>query len=445
MKCDWTKVVDQNQVFRVFAAFLLVALLAHTLHEEIDNLGILNNFLSDIADPYSESNAIRAGEGYCDQGFLFNKGLPDIAYGGRYPKQGNLGNRPPGAPRPKAAVYTHYPPGPDWLVGMMTCVCGKGEIGCFRILPVAIGMIGLVFFSMCAWLTFGPLLSVAVAFFLLVPAGMTNMMHGLHYQGYALTLLLMQLGALLLGFGTNKLSLKSMIAAQSVFGFVQGWLSFDYVFLVSLCAVPIGILVQSANKHAVSKSLSKDMFLCVFAAGCGFGAAHAIHFVQVVLFFGSLSRAVSDFSSAAALRASGAGWDAPAWFDKNSLAWSYLLTRYIFYAAKPVFFGSAFVFASLASLSAFLIPRRQLRMQYKRLCLQCEWTWSVHTYAGLIAAFLVSVIWILVMRHHAAIHIGFIPRHFALFYACCVFALVSATRVRVTFTNPLSTQLPNRQ
>ena len=48
----------------------------------------LGDSLSPVADPFSEANALRAGEGYAKEGFSHSYGLPMVGYGDQFPETG---------------------------------------------------------------------------------------------------------------------------------------------------------------------------------------------------------------------------------------------------------------------------------------------------------------------------------------------------------------------
>ena len=54
------------------------------------------------------------------------------------------------------------------------------------------------------------------------------------------------------------------------------------------------------------------------------------------------------------------------------------------------------------------------------------WTAPRRAHLALAAAFLVSILWIVVMRNHALCHRHFLPRHLFLFYFFLVFVGLSA-------------------
>src|ERR1700716_3125705 len=71
-----------------WVAAAALALLATTLLINVYYLVLCGNGLSLVADPYSEANALRAGERFDNDGFTVNHGLPDVSYGQRFPEWG---------------------------------------------------------------------------------------------------------------------------------------------------------------------------------------------------------------------------------------------------------------------------------------------------------------------------------------------------------------------
>ena len=127
----------------------------------------------------------------------------------------------------------------------------------------------------------------------------SNMMHGLHCQSYAFSLLLIQSG-LLLSIFRKKIKLKALhLSILFIIGFLQGWLSFDYFFIVSLSALPFALLYSPLDKREDKKQL----LFAVLASAIGFGFAHFLHFIQVAIYYqGSLTAAYNDIFRVGRLR-----------------------------------------------------------------------------------------------------------------------------------------------
>lgn len=99
------------------------------------------------------------GERYARDGFIVNYGLPASLYGKRFTDEGTLGRLKAQRGReftgPENAVYTGYPPGPDWLCGIYTKLFGVERVGLFRIFPVALNILACVAFLVVLERVFG--------------------------------------------------------------------------------------------------------------------------------------------------------------------------------------------------------------------------------------------------------------------------------------------------
>jgi hypothetical protein len=205
---------DRTRLFAVLAVLLLAAWVVAGPVREARGLG---DRLSPVADPYSESNAIRGALAYLAHGWTSNAGLPETTFGGVYPETGDL--RKFGA---ASHVDTHYPPGAMWLTALMKKACGPRPVSCLRTLPIALGALGAAVLALALIAALGPARGLVAAFAAFALPLYSNMMLGLHYQGYALALLSIQLGALLLLFaGARPLALRDLALAAGL-GFLQG-------------------------------------------------------------------------------------------------------------------------------------------------------------------------------------------------------------------------------
>ncbi|MBI4847183.1 MAG: hypothetical protein HY808_01210 [Nitrospirae bacterium] len=401
---------NPEKLAKVIILFIILILAA----KEIYYSQKYSDQLSEIADPFSEANALRAGEGYFNDGFLSNAGLPDVLYGSQFPDTGfkeYIKNK-------ESLIYTHYPQGPDWLAGIYTNICGVGNIGCFRIFPVLLGIISLAVFARILISALGAVkaavLMTAVAF---IPMS-TNMMHGLHYQGYAFSLLLIQLAILISLFKTKGGSGKLKLSILFFLGFFQGWLSFDYFFLVCLCSLPLGLLYFRPGE----RDYWKIFFLALAAPTAGFCFAHLLHFLEVSLYYGSIPAAFSDMiveankyqvSEAAHPKfidvAGGPGAD----FITSRII---LLLKYLsVYSRRSIFFIINFPVFLMMVFILLWIKDARLAIN-KPLQVVLKWSSSVNNYYVVLSALLVSSLWIVIMKSHSVIHTHFLPRHLFLLY-----------------------------
>jgi hypothetical protein len=386
----------------------------------------LGDALSSRADPYSEADAVRSGEGYAARGFTQHHGLPDVLYGGRFPEAG-MRTEPALAGR-TSFVYTHYPPGPNWITGVMTRLLGEGQLRRYRLAPLLLGGLALAFFAWSLAVRLGPGRGLLLSVLSILPRMTTHMMHGLHYQGYAQSLLLVQLGLLsMLLSRPSGLGAGGAIALGTL-GFAQGWLSFDHVFLVTFAAVPIW-LATGSRPGAGPGSRRRELWLAVLLPGAGFTLAHALHFLQVVLELGSVSAALADFRDVARWRAVGAGAPLGAW-GPLVIVREYLVQHVV----RGSYFGEwAYVWLAAAALlvSVHGIAGKASRRQGRWRVPGFGWqpaTGRPRRALALLSALLISSAWIMLMRNHAHHHPHFLPRHFFLLYFTGMLLLVEGLR-----------------
>lgn len=378
----------------------------------------LGNELSARADPYSEADAVRSGEGYAALGFAAHHGLPDVLYGGRFPQTGNVTE--PELVGHTTYVYTHYPPGPNWIVGVMTKLFGVGRLRSYRLAPLALGALALTFYAWALARRMGAGRGLLLLVLTGLPRMTTQMMHGLHYQGYAQSLLLVQIGLLLLLLPEPGRMRRVGWGALVLVGFAQGWLSFDHAFLVAFTAVPLA-LATAVPAELPARVRRERLALGVLLPAAGFATAHALHFLQVVLELGGPRAALEDFRTIARFRAVGTGAPLGAW---GSLV---ILREYLTqHVVRGSYFGKwAYLWLAGAGLS---VSVRALRW-HKGRGANVEQQWRPAVGRGrralaLLAALAVSAGWIMLMRNHAHHHPHFLPRHFFVLYFTGMLLLV---------------------
>ena len=404
---------------RPFAALCALLLTAWVVAPPIRDARQLGGGLSRIADPFSESNAIRGALGYRANGLAAHAGLPETTYGGAYPETGDFarfGGKP--------FVDTHYPPGPMWLAAAALGVCSPRVSPCLRALPIAVGALGAFTLAFALIVALGPLRGVAASLAAFAPPLYTNMMLGIHYQGYALGLLSLQLAAQLALFASGRPLGALDLALACALGFVQGWLSFDYFFLVTFAALPLAVLFTNLRERERRWHLAGPML----AAGAGFALAHALHFVQVAAYLGGVAAAVDDLLGVAIERANPAlsgegqatGWSQHPWMVSS--VYLFVLSPYERY------FGFSLGNALLLALF-ILVALRGVRLALPGTRLRLAIDASARPGWAVASSLLVSCAWISVMSRHALVHQHFIPRHLFLLWLTIVLALLCSLRL----------------
>jgi hypothetical protein len=196
-------------------------------------------------------------------------------------------------------VYTHYPPGPEYLAYAAATVLGPEPVSRLRLLPIMIGWAAMIFLGVSVWRRFGPAVSWLVMAACAITPTVNNGFVGLHSQGYAFALLQCEIG-FAIGSGVTAVPF-------AILGFVQGWLSVDYVFLV--CLTPLAIEAAMPRIDPNYRNRWSLAWRRTILAGAGFTFAHIAHFAQVWAYWGDFSVALNDFAAAARYRAGGATSD----------------------------------------------------------------------------------------------------------------------------------------
>ncbi len=397
----------------------------------------LNNGPSQLADWFSESNAVRAGEGFADKGFLADAGLPDVCYGNTWGSHGFTnyirggGKRVEGGYKistslfpvlPTRYIYTHYPPGPDWTVGMLTKILGKQRATLYRFFPWSIAMLCGALLARQLWKTMGPVRSVVVMGLLAAAPAFGNMIHGLHYQSYSLSLLLLEIALVLSALRASRFPWKELLILFAV-AFWQGWLSFDYCFLVAFAPLPVFLL----RPGTLAKERLLRLGACVLAAGGGFALANVLHVGQVILYYHDVQMAMADLSYSGSRRMGATPWG------------EIIQLYYKGFFQDPRFFHPLSFSVAGVSLVLLCFPRRWASTRLRGWQL----TWGVPwlRVAAVLAALAVCSMWLIFMPQHAKIHTHFLPRHYYLLYFSLVFLIADNIAVRRSVTGHEHTKI----
>jgi hypothetical protein len=379
--------------------------------------------VSDVLCTYSEANDVRAGECYVDHGFTSNYGLADIAYGHAMEHLGSK-HDPKMCALTDTCVYLHTPPGTELLTGVATRLFGKGHIARFRAVPLTLATLALAFLAFSAVVTVGAVRAAFVlATFHFVPM-ITAGMHSLCFVNYELALLEVELGVLLLCFFRGS-RLKTCGPALFVVGFFSGWISFDYAVHVALLATCVWLLRGELRAHA------RLLLWCTAASCAGYLLACGLHLYQVATFLGSWKDMWEDYTTRGLARLNGR-------IERRvtTLSAAELLRLYLTKLVnQPQFFRGNYVLASMLTFVALLVPQKDpLRLRRARL----EWAPAPSLKWSFVVAFVIPLVWIVVVRQHASAHTFYVPRNFAVTFLVGALALALGVR-----SSPPSTDRPS--
>jgi hypothetical protein len=382
-------------------------------------LAYVGNGITRFADHYSEADAIRSAQGFAEHGLTWNYGLPNILYGERFAERGWKGDRR-AAPLPAGGVYTRYPPLANWIAALLEYAFGYERLWVWRLFPIAVGLSALAALFATLSRTFGAdrgaVVAVAIA---LLPMTSTHM-HGLHYHGYAYALLLLQIALAVRTFWSSEGLTARRGALFFVLGFVQGWLSFDLAFIVTLLALPLWLL-----RRVEARWLSpRRLIAAVFLPGAGFVLAHVLHFLQVVAFYGSLEGALADFRTRAEYRFTGSSGSFVSVLVKALRSDATYSTSFL-----SRHFGPMLDIAIVLVL--VLVLARHITIDVgRRPGVLASWSGDrVRAYLlALGAALVASAAWTVAMPAMTVNHPHIIPRHFFLTYLSCALVIVLSVR-----------------
>jgi hypothetical protein len=388
-----------------------------------------------LVDQYSEANVLREVRNFLQEGLFRYYGLGNVYYTGMYPADGFAGD--PEVAKTSVSpegVYTHYPPGPEYLAYAAAKLMGPEPVSRLRLLPIAAGWAAMIFLGLAVRRRFGGAVAWLVMGACALSPTVADGFVGLHSQGYACALLMVEIG-LAIGTGTAFLPF-------ALLGFLQGWLSFDYVFLVTFA--PLAIELAMPRIDLAYRGRWKLAMTRVALAGGGFAAAHGLHFLQIWAYLGSFDAALRDLAGAAAHRA-GAG------MIEGPIGYLFLMLgnlKYYFYGVHPFHLGwlpadpdspdlPIFRFLGLSLGPWWLLISVALiiwdELTSRRHAGSLRMGWHVVCLSGM----LTSSLWLMVMVNHGVVHRHFLYRHmFILFFVMVLFGAVRASRLWAQSTAP---------
>lgn len=397
----------------------------------------LGNGAGSYTDPASEADTIRSVAAYLKDGLASHYGLPRILYGGNDPKYAPLKVQidetglvpehyrqgfPLELATPDQWPYTHYPPGPNLMLAVLARVFGFEHLWLLRIFPITIGIIALALLFKTITETLGARTAVSVALALGLVPTIPLTLPTLHYESYSVSLLFLQMVIFMRWFWQKKVTVAST-AFLFLLGFLQGWLSFDFCFLISLLVLPFWLLKRAEGQTPPIAWL----LLGVAVPAVGFVVAHLLHLLQVAAELGGMSAALAEFRNTAAERG---GLSEGGYFTHLSRA-IYMTLRNAF-SPKNLSFGPFLLLILVAVAPAALlagfrwtIVRFGEAFQYHGVI---EWPGSRRILPVLGAALLVSTIWIALMPQHTAGNAHLTVRHLLVLYVFCAIIVGASLR-----------------
>jgi hypothetical protein len=372
--------------------------------------------LSSTADPYGEADAVRSAEFYAKYGFAVDAGLPHIVFGERFPNKGWVRDLQK-YPLP-SGVYTRYAPLPNFIVGVLEMTVGY-HLGAWRLVPIFLGLCATAYAFTALRAVFGPTRGGVMILLLSVAPMVASYMHGLHFEGYAHSAFLVQLALLVrILFSREPVSLASYAALFGL-GFLQGWLSFEYAFVVTGAVIPLALLAGTGRSEPIFGKIWPIVLLC----GGGFTLAHVLHFAQVAAFYHSFAGALEDYSGRAMYRFSG-GQQKSYLMMTSWVCLKYL--RILWFNPRDPHFGPLMFLLSFSVLGYGIAFRVGLRPYLARFPERLMLFVEGRILQAVLWSYGLAAIWVLVMPSHAEAHTHIVPRIFFLAYFVMVVVFVLA-------------------
>ncbi|MFM7630981.1 MAG: hypothetical protein ACKO43_04125 [Alphaproteobacteria bacterium] len=269
-------------------------------------LGIFSKPFSPVVVYFEEQFHVEAAKTFAQFGLDHNAGLATLS------KQWFIdtfvnGDRMIENPKQDYFVYTHYPSFTDLLAGIGASVFGTEKVYPLRILTLLINSVLLWVFLRHALALF-PQKRVQIGFLafftLMAPMGWMSL-HAITHHGYALYISLAFIGVMLPVFEpAHPMLTKHAKTLALLFGFLTGLFTFDYFFIA--LGTPLAVCCLFHGKEALTQTSLRRLWLILgFWTGVGFTLAHALHFMQVVVYYGSFATAFQDIFGSALYRLTG--------------------------------------------------------------------------------------------------------------------------------------------
>lgn len=354
----------------------------------------------DHGDEYSDANVLNAGENFARLGFVACRFLPMF--------------------EPQAAaphdLYTHYPPLPDIVNGLLRVVFRTDSLRFFRVVSILVSLLGLLFWTLFIRriTSSDRVVFLAGLFYLSNPLFLFGF-DSLHESSYSecLRSLVFYLTAVIVGIprGRRRVLLgAALVAAVGVTSLV----TFEYVVYLSLFVALVGLsCVESSRRLSI-----RALLLVWLAPVVGF----ALHVLQNVWYLGSVAAAATDLKTIAAERMLSSK-DAPGGTLTLGIWWNEILSRNVRLAFlfDPVVLAVVLI-ASLLAYRALSATSRREAAALAKLFLIC---------------FVCGISWYLIFPSHAWAHtyLLFLARHLvpaaSLGFALVASILLSFVRERL--------------
>ncbi len=349
-------------------------------------------------DGATEQMLLHASRTYVEQGFTKFWFLPE------YPPFGFDEN---GINRTEPFVYTHYFPGPAWVLGGMKKIFGENGIWLTRLIPLSLNVFALGFLALeFSIFTGSTLLGLLLMTGILTARSVTIFSVTFSGHGYVMGMYLLMFAILFRWVNrpeeTKPAHIRKAALIGAFIGFYQIEMAIDFVMLTFLSAVSFAFMMPGFNLKKAKT------FLISMICGGTFGMI-----LQIALFsahLGSVNAALADFHKFGS-------WRMGIKHVQADVIENVPLGKVLNEYNKQAYGATGFTAYNMMILSAMFILLAYLgKARTKKE--------SLRLFYGMIFAYLACISWNVLMRQHSWIHIHFIPRHyFALFLNLLIIAL----------------------
>ncbi len=338
-------------------------------------------------DGTSEIMTVFAARNYVDEGFFKNYLLPV------YPPFGFDAQK---NPRKEPFVYTHFLPGQAWVLGLVLKIFGKDAVWIARLIPhtLTVSSIALIALEIAAYAN-TPILACIMATALLLPRSLTIWSIGIHSHSYILAFYLLLMALLLRMVNQKNFNPKHAWGLGVGFGVLQMLFGFDWVPLTFISIASFYFLFP-----AITIYQAKRVFLGFFI---GSSSAFLFQLLLCSFHFGSLNGAILDYWQWGKWRVTGYGVEDVQ--DAKVLRVAVLLKEY----NRQTYGATGFTAYNLVGMSLGFLILGFLGKLFSK-------TTFIKGAIGVVLAFLSAASWTLLMRHHAWVHIFYVPRHYFVLY-----------------------------
>ena len=232
----------------------------------------------DHGDEFSDANVLNAGQNFVKFGFIKCRFLPMFEPQANEPQQ----------------LYTHYPPLPDIINGIVRIIFKTDSLYLFRCISLLFAFGGLVFWYLfMKKLSGSNLLGFLCTIFFMANPTFIFVMDSLHESSYSEFLRALILFAFMVYLNSRK-NRKTLLFFLWILIVLESLVTFEYMIYLSLFFVLFKMMYKFTKNSISWKEIAVLLSAPVFA--------FLVHFLQNVWYFGSFSSAYQDLRAIATQR-----------------------------------------------------------------------------------------------------------------------------------------------